>query len=118
MNTKSKLDPIRDLVIRFAVDQALKVIVSKISFLAFGPLKAIVSFLLTKVLRILIDHTILGILFVYIDIKNSVQVSKVTELQSKIREARQRGASKRELDELDDKLAKQGVLLIKFGTIG
>ena len=114
---KSRLDPLRDLVVDFAVKQVLVFIVAELPFMSFGPLKSITSILISKFLTFVLDNSILGVIFVYIDIKNAAQVSNVEDLRNQIKEAKKRGASKQEMEELDDELAKEAIKLIKFNAI-
>jgi len=114
---KTIIGSVKGLIIKKIVEQAMKALLAKLPFLAWGPLGWIASHFLTKLLEFLIDKTILGATILYIDISNAGKVSDVETVIEKIAEAKVKGATNEELDELDKELAKKGRDLIKFGHL-
>jgi len=114
---KDLIRSIKNLVIEAIVNQAKASIFTKIPFLTFGPFAWIASLFLQKFVRFLVDQTILGATFLYIDISNQIKVRAVETAISNINKAKKEGASDDELRELDKELAKTGRDLIRLSHI-
>lgn len=80
------MDIIQRTLIDIIVRQAMQLLLSKLPFLSFGPLNLIVGFFVEKLVTILVEETILGLNFLYIDIKTEAQLREYNKIMDEIQE--------------------------------
>lgn len=114
---QSFIDQIKGPVVKYIVKQAMGALISKLPFLASGPIGWVVSYFVTMGVEFLAKNTILAVTLQYIDISNGGKVKKVDEATEKIHKAKKEGATSEEIKKLDDELAKAGLDLIEFGHL-
>ena len=76
---KSLLDPEKELLVSIVLKQVMGALSSKLPWLSWGPASAIVSFFLKKILRVILDKTILGINLALIKVENFGDVNRFND---------------------------------------
>jgi len=104
-------------LVRLATAQFMSWLVSQMAWTAWGPITVFIQFFVRKVVVIVLEKTELGARLIAIHADAYVDSSKVQKIVGEINEKQKETASDEELRELDEKLAKAGRELIRYGSI-
>lgn len=67
------IEEAKSFLLKRAVNKVFEVIISKITFLAWGPLGPLVKYILSKIIKIAIYESEMAIFFLYTDIRVNAQ---------------------------------------------
>ena len=115
----TNLQPVEDLLRNqlrnYLINKATEALLAKFSFLTFGPLSYLTGLFVTKVIDVVIDQSVLGMMIAYIRFDVDSQVDDiqklVEEMKSKIDKKELTDAARKELN---DKLIEAGTDLIRL----
>lgn len=108
---------IKSKIIELATGEITRWLFARLPFLAWGPLGAIVSWVVTKGIIKIIDKTIIGAHVLYIYADTTFDRKAVEKIIKNINQL-DKGVTDEERKKLDDELAEASIELIRFGTIG
>lgn len=101
---------------KLAATKLLALLVTKVPFFAWGPAGVVASYVIEKILVKALELTFLGGMIGYIFLDTRRDLNVVEKLIKEINE-HEGELSKVEIDSYNEKLAKAGRDLIRFGTI-
>lgn len=104
-------------IIELATGEITQWLFSRLPFLAWGPIGAIVSWIVTKGIIRIIDKTIIGAHVLYIYADTTFDRKSVEKIIKKINQFGKE-VTDEERKKLDDELAIDVRELIRYGTIG
>ena len=85
------VEMLKDFLMKRAVASATKYLVSKFTFLAWGPFGPLLEFVLKKVMKIFLEHTELAIFMKFTDFRVSRQGRAFSEAVERNYEAQKNG---------------------------
>jgi len=100
----------KSAIISLATKQVMKWLISKASFLSWGPLSFVVSALVKKVVTVIVEETVLGVKILKIENQVNTEVFEVNETVKKIKDVK---TSEDERLKLDEKLERDIIALIR-----
>lgn len=103
------IDPYRDTIIKLAVKQVLGALATRLPFIASGPIGWFASVVLSKLVAILLDKSILGLNLYLIEIQTNANVNELKELLAKAQQA-----SGEEREKLEDQIIDSTSNLIRL----
>ena len=106
-------DTKKGFLINLAVKQLMAFLISKLSWFAGGPLGWLATKLVTKGITLAIEHTVLGINNLVIDIRVGKKAEKLEEVRKKVHLITEE-TTEEELDALDKEIEDAAADLIKF----
>lgn len=77
---------IEEIILKAILKQAMRFLLKRFAFLNWGPIPAIMAFFLERILRMFIKQTVLGLNFLYIDIKTERQLREYNKRMDEIEE--------------------------------
>lgn len=99
--------------VKVVTKQLVAFLITKAAFIAWGPVGWFVSLVVSKILSLAINKTILGINLVFIDLSIGSDVKKLDKVRKKVNLITDKTTEK-ELDAIDKEIEDAFVDLIKF----
>ena len=79
MNRKDYIDSIKSVFISMLTKAAIRVLVTRLPFLAWGPIAPVVAFVVEKIITKAAKEAEIGVYFAYVDMRVSSQGREFTE---------------------------------------
>jgi len=99
-------------LVKFATQQVMTFLASKIPWLATGFLGGIVGFFVGKLVKVILYETSIGLVILYVSIDAKMNVAKVSGILKEIKNYDEEFTPEK-VKEFDDRLAEAGHNLIK-----
>ncbi len=107
-------------ITKLVTEKLLAWFISKIGWLSVGPIKLLAGFFISLVIKKALELTVLGAILGYITIDTKLDLKAVNDVLEDRKKLKEENGSltEDETKEFDDKLAENGIDLIRYGTIG